>query len=300
MGEEVVGTARSVESELAEKLNLRRLDTTDKEATNETIFNYLPKNILHFAGIAIPKEISENPEKGRQINIDSVFNLLDAVEYAKSRNSSYNPTIIVAGSVEQFGDPQYYGQVFDEKSERNPINEYGKQKEEMAVKFLRRCSLKGHRGYIAIQGQASGVSASGLISQDSGYFIPDIASQVAEIEASGRDHGVLITGIVSQQRNIVDVNDAIRGYLSLAEKTPAIGEYLVCASKSQPLEDVLKILIKYSSVEIIHEIDKARGNGGLDRFYSHNKLTVATGWNPEKELDETIKRVLEFQRLKVR
>jgi nucleoside-diphosphate-sugar epimerase len=279
---------------------LRRLDTTDKEATRETIFNLQPKNILHFAGIAMPREIAGNPDLGRQINIDSVFNLLDAVEYAKSKFSDYDPTLIVAGSVEQLGDPKYNSQVFTERSDKNPINEYGRQKEEMSERFLRRCARKNHRGYVVIQGQATGVSMSGLISQDSGYFIPDIATQVAEIEASGKKQGVLVTGIVSQQRNIVDVNDAIDGYLALAQKTPEIGEYLVCANKSQPLEEVLKILIKYSSVKIIHEIDKARGNGGLDRYYSHDKISNATGWNPKKELDETIRRVLEFQRLNVR
>lgn len=299
-GERVVGTSRSVESEIAERLKLRRLDTTDKEATRETIFNLQPKNILHFAGIAMPREITSNPDLGRQINIESVFNLLDAVEYAKSKFSDYDPTIIVAGSVEQYGDPKYNGQVFSEMSERNPLNEYGRQKEEMAVKFLRRCRQKHHRGYVAIQGQASGVSESGLISQDRGYFIPDIASQVAEMEAKGQKQGVLITGIVTQQRNIVDVNDAILGYLSIAENTPEIGEYLVCARKSQPLEDVLKILIKYSTVEIIHQIDIARGNGGKDRFYNPTKIAKATGWKPQIELDETIKKVLEFQRLKVR
>ncbi len=300
MGEEVVGTSRSVESEMAQRLKLRRLDTTDKEAAQETIFNLQPKNILHFAGIAMPKEIANNPDLGRQINIESVFNLLDAVEYTKNKFSSYDPTIIVAGSVEQFGDPVYESQIFTEKSDKNPINEYGRQKEEMAVRFLKRCVAKKHRGYIVVQGQATGVSESGLISQDRGYFIPDIASQVAEIEASGQKQGVLVTGVVSHQRNIVDVNDAIRGYLALAEKTPSIGEYLVCARQSQPLEDVLKILIKHSYAEIAHQVDITRGAGGPDRHYSHEKKIKATGWQPEIELEQTIKNVLEFQRLKVR
>ena len=297
-GENVIGTDVNVESELAQKLKLRRLDITNREETLAFIWNNLPETILHFAGISVPKEVANNEALGQKVNVESVMNLLDAVVNARKKDPSYNPVILVAGTVEQFGDSTVEGEVLTEESARNPINPYGRQKQLMAEKFLQRCIKEGIRGYVIIEGQTAGVSPSGEISQKKGFLIPDLASQVAEIEASGRDQGIIVTGELSHQRNIIDLNDAIKAWIEVAKKTPKPGEYIVCAEKSRPLIDVLKILIENSSVvNIVHEIDKSRGSGGTDRFYSPGKIMVATkDWRPEVELEKTIKDVLEFQR----
>ena len=295
-GEDVVGTDLNVEHELAKKLGLRRLDITQKEETNQFILETHPKTILHYAGIAMPKEVAQNEELGRRVNIDAVMNLLDAIVEARKKDPNYNPTIIVAGSVEQFGDPVKEGEVITEKSPRNPKTLYGKQKQEMAERFLEKCHQENIRGYVVIQGQVSGVSPSGEISQKPGFLIPDLALQAAVIEASGEKQGVLITGVLENKRPILDVNDAIRAHLEIARKTPVPGEYIVCAAESRPLLDVLKTLIENSSVKLIHDINIALGAGGPDRFYSPKKIMTATGWQPEVPLENIIKRVLEFQR----
>jgi len=301
-GEKVIGTDQNVEGDLAKKLHLRRLDNTDKEATRKFVWDNLPDKILHFSGIARPGNVAENEPLGRKVNIDAVLNLTDAIINARKRDRDYQPTVLVTGSVEQFGDPDDKSpQVTEEnpiteESSRNPNTPYGRQKEEMAVRFLQECYKEKIRGYVIVQGQLSGVSPSGEISQKTGFLIPDISSQIATMESEGRKQGVLTTGILDNMRPILDVNDAIEVYLELAKQTPITGEYIVCAPKSRPLKDVLEILIRNSSIELIHKIDEAKGSGGPDRFYSPKKVIVATGWNPKIELETTIKRVLEFQR----
>jgi GDP-4-dehydro-6-deoxy-D-mannose reductase len=295
-GKKVVGTDRNVENELAKKLHLRQLDITYHEETCKFILDLLPETILHFAGIAMLREVASDEEMGKRINVDAVTNLLDAIVNARRSVAGYNPVILVAGTVEQFGDPSTPGEIFTEQSTRNPVNPYGRQKQEMAARFLERCHQENIRGYVVLQGQVSGVSLSGEISQRTGFLIPDLASQVATIEAGGKDRGDLITGVLDNKRPILDVNDAIRAYLELAQKTPAPGEYIVCAEKSVPLTDVLDILIRNSHAQLIHKIDKSRGAGYSDRFYSPKKIMTATGWKPEVDLETTVKRVLEFQR----
>ena len=297
-GEDVVGTDLRVEHELAKKLGLRHLDITQKEETSKFILENPPQTILHFAGIAMPKEVAQHEELGRRVNIDAVMNLLDAIIEAKEKDPGYDPVIIVAGSVEQFGDPMKEGEIITEESPRNPKTLYGKQKQEMTERFLEKCHLKNIRGYVVIQGQVTGVSPSGEISQKTGFLIPDIASQIAVIENSGLEQGVLITGVVGNKRPILDVNDAIDAYLKLALKTPMPGEYIVCAQKSLPIQDVVDILIKNSHVKFIHKIDKSRGFGGPDRFYSSKKIMDSTGWKPKIPLEKTLKVLLDRYRQK--
>lgn len=295
-GEDVVGTDLNVDHELAKKLNLRRLDITQKEETRHFILETLPQTILHYAGIAMPKEVAKNEELGRRVNIDAVMNLLDAIVEARKIDPKYNPTIIVAGSVEQFGDPVSEDEVITEESPRNPKTPYGRQKQEMAERFLEKCHEENIRGYVVIQGQVSGVSPSGEISQKTGFITPDLSSQIAEHEKSGKKQGTIVTGVLNNQRPILDVNDAIRAHLELARKFPIPGEYIVCAEKSRPLKNILDVLRENSLIEISHEINKSLGAGGPDRFYSPNKIMKATDWKPEVEYETMIKRVLDYQR----
>lgn len=296
-GENVLGTSRDPESASSKKLGLIRLDTTNSEETDRFIRDKLTKTIFHFTGISKPREAQDNPEQAKLANIDSVMNLIHAILVARESNPDYDPVIVVAGSVEQFGDQKHKDQVFDESSKKNPLNLYASQKDEMAIAFLNLCETFKIRGYVVIQGPASGVSPSGNFSQSRGFLIPDMASQVAMLENCGQKSGVVVTGEISHQRNIVDVKDAVEAYISLAKEKPAIGEYIVCADESVPLSEILKIMIHNSTIDLISEIDKSRGFGkASDRFYSHQKLTEATGWKPKIPVEKTSVDVLNFQR----
>lgn len=295
-GHDVVGTDLNVEHEIAKKLGLRRLDITHKEETGQFISEHLPQTILHYAGIAMPKEVAQNEELGRRVNIEAVMNLLDAIVETRKNDPSYDPVIIVAGSVEQFGDPISEGEILTEESPRNPKTPYGKQKQEMAERFLEKCLREKIKGYVVIQGQVAGVSPSGEISQREGFVVADLTSRVVKNENEGKKEATIETGVLTNKRPILDVNDAINAYLELAKQTPETGEYIVCAAESRPLLDVLNTLIKNSSVELIHKINLALGAGGLDRFYSPDKIMKATGWSPKVALDTLVRRVLEYQR----
>lgn len=301
-GENVVGTDKKIESELAQKLKLQRLDSSDKEATNKLIWDLVPSTIFHFAGIAMPKEVAGDEALGHKINVESVMNLLDAIILARRKDPGYNPIIIVAGSVEQFGDPKEGEPAITEdnpvteSSPRNAVTPYGRQKEEMSVKFLEKCRDNNIRGFVVIQGQVSGVSPSGEISQRTGFLIPDLGVQVATIIKSGEKQGVVSSGPLLNRRPILDVKDAVDAYLKIAEENPIPGEYIVCAEESRPLIDVLTTMITSSGLTIVRKINKAFGDGGPNRFYSSEKVRKATVWNPKVQYERMIQDVLEFQR----
>jgi len=296
-GENVVGTTRNTETEIAQRLGLKQLNTENLEDTLRFINDNLPEKIFHFSGMSKPREVENSPETSRIANVDSTQNLLAAIKNARKLHPDYDPVVIVVGSVEQFGDPKNENTIINEKTERNPVNAYGKQKEEMSKEFLRLAKEYDIRGYVMIQGQSTGVSPSGEISQKEGFLIPSIARQIAQLELSGARKGVIETGDISHKRDIVDINDAIKAYIALSKTTPAIGEYLVCSGRSIRLLDILNFMIEMSTIEITHQLDISRGFGkAVDRSYTPNKIVKATGWRPETPPQKSSADVLDFQR----
>ncbi len=300
-GEPVVGTTRNSETEIAKRLGLKQLNTENLEETLRFISDNLPEKIFHFAGMSKPKDAKDNPEKSRLANVDSTLNLLAAIKHARKKDPTYDPVVIVVGSVEQFGDPTNKNQTFDEESERKPVNTYGQQKEEMSKEFLKLAKEYDIRGYVMIQGQSTGVSPSGEISQSGGFLIPEIASQIAQLELSDVEPKIIKTGNISHKRDIVDINDAIKAYIALAKNTPEVGEYLVCSGSSVALTEILGFMTSASTKEIMHRIENGRGFGeAIDRYYSHQRLTRATGWMPETPAQKSAIDVLEFKRRELR
>lgn len=292
----VVGVTRNTETEIADRLNLKKLDTGNREDTARFIYDHLPDTIFHFYGVSRPKEVEEKPQIARIANIDSVLNILGAIHDARKNFTNYNPCVVVSGSVEQIGDSKKSEQILDETSPRNPQNLYATQKQEMSETFLSLCKKLNIDGYVVLQGPATGSSPSGEVSQSLGFLIPDMAAQIALAE-QGETDGVVLTGNISHKRNIVNINDAIASYIALATKKPISGEYLVCADKSVALSYVLKVMIKNAKINLTHEIESTRGFGqATDRYYSHQKITTATGWMPKTSIEETAIEVLNFQR----
>ncbi len=308
-GENVIGTTLTIESEIAQKLGFKRLDTSDLEATKKFVWDNLPNTFYHFAGIARPGLVNEKPELGEKVNIGGVLNLFEAIEEGKKKDNSYSPVIIAAGSVEEFGDAPLAKDnnpiTIIESTPKNPLNIYAEQKKlagELAFDLSRKYKTKLIWIY---EGQATGVSENRDISQEKGYFVPDIASQIAAFEKNVQDGKVspvepqiLRTGVIGHKRNFIDVRDAVKAYVAIAkESNLPSDDFIVCADKSVTLKEILDILINHSVVPIIHEIDKSRGAGaGVDRYYSNQKIKSAANWKPEIPLEETLRLVLEYQR----
>ncbi len=299
-GEDVIGVTRNTDTEIAERLGLKKLDVGSKEDTAQFIHDQLPETIFHFYGVSRPKEVAENPLVAKTANIDSVLNILGAIHNARKKFTNYNPCVVVSGSVEQIGDSKIPEQILDETSPRNPQNLYATQKQEMSETFLSLCQKLNIDGYVVLQGPATGSSPSGEVSQSLGFLIPDMAAQIAILE-QGETDGVVITGNINHKRNIVNINDAIASYIALATKKPISGEYLVCADKSVALSYVLKVMIENAKINLTHQVDSSRGFGkATDRYYTHQKITTATGWKPKTSIEETAIDVLNFQRKQLR
>lgn len=309
---EVVGTVLK-ETELTEKLGVVRLDITNREETVKLICDKKPEIIANFAGIAAPAVVRDNPDLAYSVNVNGVLNIIYGVLAARSIDPDYKPTILGAGSIEEYGngltDENGEPLEINENTSSPPINLYGEQKKEAGQKALELCQLNNIRMYWVIQGNAMGAPDYANLTenpihlrhgQEPGFFVPDVAKQIAEIEKSGKEQAFLTTGHIEHQRNFVYGEDAVKAYLALAEEKPAPGKYIVCANKSISLQEILKTLVDFSYVDITHKIDESKGSVGKSRIYSNSNIKNATGWEPVTPIQKALKTALEDQRRRLR
>ncbi len=307
-GVEVMGTKYGPETQKEHDLGVVRLDLSNREQTVNLVCREKPKIIANFAGIAAPSVVKNNPELARQVNVEGVLNIIYGVLAARQLDNTYDPIILGAGSVEEKGNGQldFLGRPIPitENSPDDPQNAYAAQKLEAGNTALELSRQNGIKFYWILQGNATG--APDITDkrnpihirhgQDAGFFVPDVAMQIAKIEKSGNQQGVLTTGHIPHERNFVYGDDAIEAYLALAKKQPTTGKYIVCANESVSLQSILDTLISFSFVKILHEIDETRGMPGQDRFYDNTKIKKNTGWTPTTTLEKALKLVLEDQR----
>lgn len=310
-GESVVGSSFK-ESEVLSSLGIVRLDVSDREAVFRQVRNK-PEVIANFAGIAAPSVVKESPDLAWSVNVGGMINIVEAVLAVRKIDNTYNPVILGAGSIEEFGnnptDEQGNTILINEETTPDPLNLYAKQKKEAGDEVMKLCLANHIQFYWIHQGNAIGApAAEDLVrspihlrhGQDLGFFVPDVARQIAEIEASGQANASLTTGHIEHKRNFIYGEDAIDAWISLAKKRPASGRYIVCSGDSVSLEEVLNTLLGFSLVEIIHKIEGSKGGVGKDRYYTNSKIKKATGWLPETTLRKALRTALDDQRAKVR
>jgi dTDP-4-dehydrorhamnose reductase len=143
----VIGAGGNIGTQLLKSATLNKISNLipvtripDKTTRNQISFDLefdSPENELSFmqendiviilAGIAQPNLVFEEKEKSRLINVEKMSNLIDFLKHKKCK-------VIFVSSVEVFDG---HNAPYSEKSFRNPLNLYGKQKAEIELKLER-------------------------------------------------------------------------------------------------------------------------------------------------------------------
>lgn len=287
-GYDVAGTTlKTPEGGLPE--NVFVCDILKKDELRDLILKIKPQFIVHLAGQPKPGLSFNVPQLTFEINTIGTVNLLEAVREIKD----FRPRIILAGTSEEHGIVDEKNLPITEDTLLNPINPYAISK--TANWFLARQYFRSFDFDIVYVTPFTHTGPGQL----PGFLAPDIASQIVEIE-KGNKEPVLLTGDLSSKRDIGDVRDFVRAYHLLLEKGKAGERYIVSTGKSQPVADIVATLISLSKVKIETQIDPSRNRPSdiPDLRGSHQKLTEATGWQPEIPLKKTLQDLLDWYREK--
>lgn len=276
-GHEVVGAGRAPESPVGfEYVTLDLLDAPAVEAALAAGFDW----IVHLAAYASVAQSWKTPGDTMRNNYVSTANVLQNARTA---------AVLVAGSGEIYGPPQEIP--VGERHELRPQNPYAVSKAATDLLAGFHADANGQRVF---RTRAFNHFGPGQSDQ---YVVAAFARQIAEAENAGESEVLVRTGNLDSRRDFTDVRDVVRAYVLLLEGAEP-GAYNVCSGSSRSGADILAALAQESPLDVKHETDPARlrTHEVMDIRGSHDKLSNATGWQPEIPFEQTIKDTLDWWR----
>jgi GDP-4-dehydro-6-deoxy-D-mannose reductase len=273
-GHEVIGTGRSPEAPVGHAYVT--VDLRDTDATCRVFADVRPDWVFHLAADASVARSWQQPQETIRNNLETTMNVLGAA--ADSR-------VLLAGSGEIYGPPRDLP--VTEAHPLAPQNPYASSK---AATDLFGAFYAGD----VVRTRA--FNHFGPLQTDQ-YVVAAFARQIADAERRGESSVTVKTGELAARRDFTDVRDVVRAYVLLLERAEP-GAYNVCSGVSRSAADILAALARESPLAVESEVDPARlrNNEVMDIRGSHDKLTEATGWQPQIAFETTIRDTLTWWR----
>jgi GDP-4-dehydro-6-deoxy-D-mannose reductase len=261
-------------------------DLLDADATRRAVRDLRPDVVFHLAAIASVPQSWRDPRGALDNNIGASVNLLDAV-----REEAPDAVVVAVGSGETYGPVPEERLPVVETEPLRPQNPYAVSK--AAADLLAGFYVDAHGMRIARPRPFNHVGPA----QTDAYVVAAFARQIADAERAGEKRLLLETGNLEPRRDFTDVRDVVRAYWLLGE----LGEsaiFNVASGVSVPVADILARLAALTDLEVEQRTDpsRLRKHEVMDIRGSHDRLTEATGWQPEIALDQTLADTLDWWR----
>ena len=257
-------------------------DITDRRALSAALAGQSFDAVVHLAAQSRVDLSWSQPAETMAVNAGGTANLIDALA-----ETSATTRVLVMSSAEVYGRVDENLLPVDEAAPLSPRTPYGASKiatEQLAL------LLGAQNGIDIVVCRPFNQIGPG---QAPTFVTAAFAGQVAANERAGG--GVIEVGNLSATRDFLDVRDAVEAYRLLLTNGSAGEVYNVAAGREAPVSSLLEGLLAASTVAQEVVVDEARFRpNDLARMYgSSAKLTEATGWAPQRSLDETLADVLE-------
>jgi GDP-4-dehydro-6-deoxy-D-mannose reductase len=275
-GDEVIGASRSgsATAGCAESL---AVDLREEAAVRRIIAEVRPQLIYHLAVLSSVGRSWEEPARTMRDNVATAVNVLEAL-----RRESPRSRVVWVSSGEVYGAPAELPATED--APVRPANPYAVSK--TTGDLLAGVYSDAH-GLELIRSRPFNHAGPG---QQPIFIVSSLARQAAEARIAGSPTLRIVTGNPDTRRDFTDVRDVVRAHRLLAEHADP-GIYNVASSRSVSASDQVALIRELiAPIEIEHVIDPARvrAHEVMDLRGSHERLTEATGWQPEISLRQTI------------
>lgn len=264
------------------------VDITDAAAVTAMLEQLRPAAIYHLAGWADVGGSWKAPVEAFRANAEGTLNVLSAAVDAGVER------VLAVSSADVYGKVEPAELPLTEGSPLRPASPYAASK--VAADYLGLQAWLG-RGLPVLRVRAFNHLGPG---QTDKFVAPAIASRIARAERDGNTAPLPI-GDLSARRDFTDVRDVVRAYRLLMEKGEAGEVYNVCSGADLAVQDLADQLLAQARIELRFETDPEllrpvevpvlRG--------SHDRLTDATGWEPEIPISQTLTDLLEDWRQRV-
>lgn len=284
--QEVAVTKMPNEQVQAEGVEVYDLNILEKDSIVELLQKIHPDYIFHLAAQSSVSVSWKNPQLTIDVNVKGGVNLLDAL-----REVDYRPRVLLIGSGEEYGHILPNETPIQEDNTLRPGNIYAATKA---------CQNMLGKIYADAYGlQVMMVRAFNHIgpNQTPLFVVADFCKQVAEIE-SGTREPIMKVGNLAAKRDFTDVRDVVRAYGMLIEKGEAGETYNIGSGHAIAIDEILKMIVANSKVDIKVEIDPAKLRPVDVPIIEADtaKLREITGWKPQISLEQTIEETLNYWR----
>lgn len=283
----IIGIVHNSDLQSSENVKYESGNILDRGFLEDLIKKYQPDSILHLAAIA--PTWTQDPENIFKINLIGTLNLYLAVENQK-KESGFDPKIIYVSSAEAYGKTTNPEKITEENP-FFPANYYGASK--VAADRLSYQMSQSAKLRITIIRPFNHTGPG----QQKGFFVPDMASQIVELENSNQNE--LMVGNLESIRDLSDVRDIVQGYKAILETEVSPGEaFNLCSGKGTKMKDVLDILLSKAKkeIKIVEDPKRMRPSEVPITVGDNSKFKSLTGWEAKVPLDQTLEDTLNYWR----
>ena len=277
-----------VKCSLLEREGYTAMDILDREQVRRVLEKERPDVIFHLAGQSNVPISWREPVMTMETNAVGFINILDAL-----REIGPKTRVVAIGSSDEYGNLQELGSNVTEEIPVRPMTPYAVSK--VAQENIGLAYNRAYRMNICMVRSFN----HGAAHQIRGFMLTDFASGVAEVEAGKRPY--LSVGNLESSRDFTHAKDAVRAYRLIAEKGTAGEIYNVGSGKPYSAQQILDKMKALAVCEIEVRQDPARMRPSDTPVIrcNHDKLTAATGWEPQYTMDDIVADVLNDWRERV-
>ena len=265
--------------------SIRKIDMLDPNMSEELIRETAPDIIFNLAGQAAPSISWEKILLTMHLNIDISVNILEAV-----RKHCPKARVILIGSANQYDGSKAVDGVISESTPLNNTSPYDISKntqEELVRMMVARYDLD------VIMTRSFNHIGPG---QRPGFVVTDYCKRIVSLEKGEID--TFAFGNLDSWRDFSDVRDVVRAYRLIAEKGRKGEIYNVGSGKSFYIRDLIGKLVEQSqkAMEAVTLPPRLPDDELVHVRADISKLKDISGFEPEYDVFETVKDVLEDYR----
>ncbi|MGI8687535.1 MAG: GDP-mannose 4,6-dehydratase [Thermomicrobiales bacterium] len=260
-------------------------DLRDATAVASLVEQVKPEMVVHLAGQSNVPASLQDPETTLTNNILGTLHLLDAC-----RVHVPHARLLVVSSSEVYGPTPPEAQPLHEDRPLRPVNPYAVSKaaqEMLALQYAHSYNLD-----VVVARPFNHIGPG----QTDRFVVSAFARQIAEVERGERR--VISVGNLDAARDFTDVRDVVRAYGLLLERGERGGVYNIGRGTAAPIGDLLDMLCRlaHSAISIARDPARLRPSDAPVMMADTTRLRLATGWQPEIPLEQSLDEILGWWR----
>jgi GDP-4-dehydro-6-deoxy-D-mannose reductase len=272
---------------VASRLKLHECDLQDAWSVRRMIAAVRPDRIYHLAAQSFVPTSWHSPEQTMANNVTGQLNIFESLVSEGLTDTRMQ----IACSSEEYGMVYEHEAPITENNPLRPLSTYAVSK--VAQDFM---AYQYYKSYGIFTVRTRGFNHTGPRRGDV-FVTSNFARQVAEIEA-GLKPPVIHVGNLEARRDFTDVRDMVHGYYLSLEKCEPGEVYNIASGKAYAIQEVLQILLSYSTVKVEIQVDpdRLRPSDVPLLLGDACKFRQATGWEPTIPFEKTMEDLLNYWR----